>query len=259
MLASIYASLKRWAGQGVQVDTVISGENCTVRSSGLAASGLPEVELADCPLRLREVAENLVSNVATNGKAAPESLKIGKLIGARFVSPKQPLVETFRLIKSYADPDFLRIVDTEENSTAFPHRLVATHLCATADKTRSEALRLLLVSVEVWGRENTASNAALGDFELNPNNFWSWVDLGTALADAQELDEAILRWKIAACVWPRGGKLYAGRMLERSKSRPAWNSKEKAVLAFWQSVSNDSIKAWCAELGVGLTDLELTD
>jgi hypothetical protein len=251
--------LKRWVGPRVQVDTLTSGEGHILRSRGLVTSGLPEVEIADCPPRLREVAANLVSSVAANGASEPESLKVGKLIGARFVSPKQPLVETFRLIKSCADPHVLRIVDREENFTAFPHRLIATHLCATADKNRSEALRLLLVSVEVWGQENAASNAALGDFEVNPNNFWSWVDLGTALADAQELDEAILHWKIAACVWPRGGKLYANRMLERSRSRPAWNSKEKAVLAFWQSVSNDSIKAWCAELRVGLTDLELTD
>lgn len=256
MLREIYKAVKRLGGARVRVDVVPEGSHGVVRSSGLQEAGLPEVELSDCPLKLQDVARNLVLQIALNGLETPESLAAGKTIGGRFVRADQPLIEFFRLIGVGADSATLRIVDLDDNDGVFPHRPVATHLCATAGTSRREALRLLLVSIEVWPKEKAAANAALGDFELNPNNFWSWIDLGTVLSESGQVAEAISHWKTAVCMWPRGGKLYAGRMLARgSPSSPS----SRAVHDFWQSVTNDAIRNWAAELAVELPEAALAD
>jgi hypothetical protein len=234
------------------------GQHCVVRSSGLQEAGLPEVEIADCPLKLKDVASNLVVQIALNGRGTPESLAEGKTIGGRFVRRDQPLVEVFRLVRSDADSSTLRVVDLHSDGF-FPHRLVATHLCATAGASGRNALRLLLVSIEVWPQEKTASNAALGDYEFNPNNFWSWVDLGTTLSRSARIGDAMLHWKTAICMWPRGGKLYSGRMLGRGAPGSLSRAESRTVRDFWQSVTNDAIRNWCAELAVELPEAALAD
>lgn len=221
------------------------------------ATGLPEIEISDCPLHLKDVASNLVVQIARNGRNTPESLADGKTIGGRFVSSDQPLIEIFRLVRTKADPSALRVVDLQNGAESFPFRLMATHLCATAGAFPRDALRLLLVSIEVWPRENAASNAGLGDYEFNPNNFWSWIDLGTALSQADRMSDATAHWKIAVCMWPRGGKLYASRMAGRNARASLRRGSGPAVHEFWQSVSNDSIRNWCTELAVELPEVAL--
>jgi hypothetical protein len=137
--------------------------------------------------------------------------------------------------------------------------MISTHLCATAEENPDEALRLLLVSIEIWALEGEASIAPLADFEMNPNNFWSWLNIGTELSAIRKLEEAADHWKKAMCMWPRGGKHYASRMTERAKSRPAWNDKDRAELSFWQSVSNDAIRSWCQEFDIRLPEAALGD
>lgn len=242
--------VKRLRGTTVGVDVLPSGDCCVVRSNGLRQAGLPEVEISDCPLKLKDVVSNLVVQIALNGKDTPESLVEGKTIGGRFVRRDQPLIEAFRFVRGGADLLTLRAVDLDSNGV-FPHRLVATHLCATAGASSRDALRLLLVSIEVWPMDKMASDAPLGDYELNPNNFWSWIDLGTTLEKAGQWDEAILYWRTAVCMWPRGGKLYAARMLGRGSLGP--------VHDFWQSVSNNTIRSWSAALAVELPESVLVD
>jgi tetratricopeptide (TPR) repeat protein len=234
----------------VRAEVLPDGDLCIVRSKGLEEAGLPEIEISECPLKLQDVASNLVVQIALNGKDTPESLAEGKTIGGRFVRRDQPLIESFRLARISASSSTLRVTDLDGNGV-FPHRLLATHLCATAGASRRDALRLLLVSIEVWPKEKTASNAPLGDYELNPNNFWSWVDLGTTLAQAGRIEDAVLYWRTAACMWPRGGKLYASRMVVRGGTA--------AVHDFWQSLGNETIKNWCAELTVELPESALAD
>jgi hypothetical protein len=239
-------------GAGVRVDVFPEGGRCTVRSSGLAEAGLAEVEITDCPLRLQDVASNLVLQIALNGRDTPESVADGKVIGGCFTRPDQPVIEVFRLARMSADSLALRIVDVDDRDGMFPHHLVATHLCAAAGRSRDDALRLLLVSIEVWPKEKAASNAQLGDYELNPNNFWAWIDLGTIFSDAERTSDAIAHWKTALSMWPRGGKLYARRMVTRG-------SPNRATRDFWQSVTTDAIRSWCQELAVELPESALTD
>ena len=236
------------------VDISSGTDGWVVRSNGLRNAGLPEVEISDCPERLKEVASNLVLQIALNGKKDPASLAEGKTIGGRFANPDQPLIEGFRLVRANTDSSVLRVMDLTGVDTTFPRHLVATHLCSTAGTSRRDALRLLLVSIEVWPKERVSSNAALGDFEFNPNNFWSWVDLGTTLAHSKQKDEAIAHWKTAVCMWPRGGKLYATKMLARDSSKTTWAGTDRSEQDFWQSVTNDAIRSWCTELGVELPE-----
>ena len=254
MFKTLLSGLKVFAGAQVRVETLPAGVNFRVRSCELRGAGLPEVEIASCPARLCEVASSLVSHIATNGLKEPASMAAGKVIGGRFVSSNQQLIEIFRLDKVEADPAALRIVDLQDQDKGFPHRLVATHLCATAGSSRQDGLRLLLVSIEVWPKEKQASNSALGDFEYNPNNFWSWMDLGTALAQANQIDAAVAHWKTAVCMWPRGGKLYASKMMSKGQPAPGWGGKGHLPYEFWRSVSDDSIRLWCAQLDVKLTE-----
>lgn len=190
-------------------------------------------------------------SLAISSCRSPESLAEGKTIEGRFVRADQPLIDAFRLVRNGADSSTLRIVDLDDSDGNFPHRLVATHLCATAGTSRRDALRLLLVSIEVWPKEKSASNAALGDYEFNPNNFWSWIDLGTIFAETGRIDDAILHWKTAVCMWPRGGKLYASRMVGRGSNR--------AVHDFWQSITNEAIRNWSTELVVDVPESALAD
>jgi hypothetical protein len=243
--------------QRVRVEISHSGDKCRVSSIGLSDAGLPEVEISSCPARLKDVASNLVRQVALNGLKEPASLAEGKTIGGRFANANQPLIEIFRLVRTEGDAAILRIADLQAGDAIFPYRLVATHLCAAAGSTRRDARRLLLVSIEVWPKEKVASNAVLGDFEFNPNNFWSWIDLGTSLAQANQTDDAIVHWKTAVCMWPRGGKLYAKRMLAKENS--GWGGRDRLQQEFWQSVTDDAIKVWCKELDVELPEAALDD
>ena len=259
MVRRIIEAVKRLGGIRVRVDIIPDGAHCIVRSNGLRGVGLPEVEISDCPSRLKDVASNLVLQVARNGRDIPESIAEGKTIGGRFMRADQPLIESLRLVRSETDPFVLRIVDLDDNKGAFPHRLIATHLCATAGASPRDRLRLLLVSIEVWPREKSASNSDLGNYEFNPHNFWSWIDLGTAFSRAGRIDDAIAHWKIAVCMWPRGGKLYATRMLARSTSSNWSSPSSDTTRDFWSGVSNDSIREWCAELAVDLQESALLD
>lgn len=182
-----------------------------------------------------------------------------RLLGGRFARADQPLIEFFRLISIGAETPTLRIVDLDDNDGVFPCHLVATHLCVAAGASRRDALRLLLVSLEVWPKEKVASNAALGDYELNTNNFRSWIDLGTIFSETGRIDDAISHWKTAVCMWPRGGKQYAGRIIERGSPNPHSGASSRAVHDFWQSVTNDAIRNWSAELGVELPESALAD
>ncbi len=256
MFTKLLGELKSLAGRPqVRVDALPAGSDYKVTSCGLRDAGLPEIEIARCPTRLCEVASSLVSHVAKGGLMEPSSIASGKIIGGRFVSSDQQLIEIFRLEEIEVEPAAaLRIVDLQDQDQGFPHRLVATHLCATAGTARREALRLLLVAVEVWPKEKNVSNAPLGDFEMNPHNFWSWIDLGTTLAQSNQIDQAIANWKTAVCMWPRGGKLYASRMLSKGQPAPGWGGKGHLPHEFWQSVSDDSIRLWCAQLDVELIE-----
>lgn len=257
MLKKLLSELKSLAGSPVRSQALRVGDNLSIRSHGLSEVGLPEIEVADCPERLCEVASNLVLKIAAIGISEPASIKAGKKIGGRFVSPDQQLIEIFRLSEFQTDPALLRVVDLQDQSLGFPHKLVATHLCATAGSSQRDALRLLLVSVEVWPREKKSSNAALGDFELNPNNFWSWIDLGTTFSQSNQVDNAIAHWKTAICMWPRGGKLYANKILSKEHPVPGWGGKGELTYEFWRSVSDQSIKHWCAELEVEISHEQL--
>jgi hypothetical protein len=190
--------VRRLSGSKMRAEVLPAGDRCIVRSKGLEEAGLPEIEISDCPVKLKDVASNLVMQIALNGKDTPESLADGKTIGGRFVSRDQPLIEIFRLARTGTSSSALRVTDLHSNGV-FPYRLLATHLCVTAGANTRDALRLLLVSIEVWPREKTASNAPLGDYEFNPNNFWSWVDLGTTLAQAGRIEDAIVHWTTAVC------------------------------------------------------------
>lgn len=258
MLREIYRAAKRLGGARVRVDVFPDGNRSVVRSSGLGDVGLPEVEISDCPSNLQDVASNLVLQVALNGRNTPESLTEGKTIGARFARADQPLIEIFRLIRIGAGSSVLRIVDLDDNNGVFPRCLVATHLCVTAGMSRRDALRLLLVSIEVWPKEKAASNAASGDYEFNPHNFWSWIDLGTIFSKSGRIDDAVLHWKTAVCMWPRGGKLYAGRMVGRSSSN-LLSASNREVHDFWKSITNDAIRNWCEELAVELPESALAE
>jgi hypothetical protein len=250
--------VRRLSGTRVRADVLPDGDRCAIRSTGLQEAGLPEVEISDCPSTLKDVASRLVVQIARNGMATPESLVEGKTIGGRFVRRDQPLIEVFRLVRAGTEGSILRVIDLDGDGI-FPHRLLATHICATAGASRHDALRLLLVSIEVWPKEEVASNAGSGDYEFNPNNFWSWIDLGTSLSRAGRIGDAILHWKTAVCMWPRGGKLYAGRMLGRGAPGSLSSAASRAVHDFWQSVTNDAIRNWCAELAVELPESALED
>jgi hypothetical protein len=234
------------------VEELRSDGDFTLRSTGLREAGLAEVEIASCPQRLAQVATAIVTGVARVGIETPDAIADGKTIGGHFVRADQPLIESLRLIRVDDDSSVLRIVDREESDAGFPHRLVATHLCASAGASPSEALRLLLVAIEVWPKETTASNCALADYELNPNNFWSWIDLGTALSSVGQVGDAIAHWKTAICMWPRGGKLYASRVLARGEPRLTQGNSARVVHEFWRSVSTDAIRGWCEELAITL-------
>lgn len=259
MLRSIVSVVKRLAGTPVRVDIFQDGNRSVVRSRGLRAAGHPEVEISGCPSNLQEVASSLVMQIALNGKETPESLANGKTIGGRFAHIDQPLLESFGLLRVEENSSVLRIVDVGDSDGVFPRRLIATHLCATAGVSRRDSLRLLLVSIEVWPKEKVASTAGLADYELNPNNFWSWIDLGTVLSKTGKIDEAVLHWKTGVCMWPRGGKLYAKRMVERSSSSKSMGASSQAVNDFWKSVTSDTIRNWSSALAVELPESALMD
>lgn len=249
--------LRRLIGTRLRIEVLPIGDTCTICSNGLRSMGLPEVAISECPSKLKDVVSNLVLQIAQNGWETPASLMEGKTIEGRFVRANQSIVEVFRLVRAKQDDTALRVVDLE-NESIFPYRLIATHLCATAEFAGQEALRLLLVAIEVWPKQVLASDLPLADYELNPNNFWSWIDSGTALLDNGRLDDAILQWKTAACMWPRGAKLYASRMLRGSSTDPLQSPKQRAR-SFWRTVNNESIVAWCNELSVDLPDSALMD
>jgi hypothetical protein len=259
VLQAIHRVLKNLTGKNVRAEVCADGQRFIVRSRGMNEYRLPEVEISECPSNMTEVGSNLVLQIASNTRDAPESLQAGKAVGARFVRSDQQLIEAFRFVQASTDSKNLRIADLEEGRGKFPHRLFATHLCATAGVHPNEALRLLLVAIEVWPREPVASNAALGDYEYNPNNFWSWIDLGTVLSKAGRVEDAISHWKIGVCMWPRGGKFYSARMLAK-ESQSAWDAANKDVIdEFWRSVTNDSISGWCRTLAVTLPEAALAD
>lgn len=74
----------------MSVDTIPDGDRCLVRSNGLREVALPEVEIADCPLKLKDVASNLVVQIALMAKRHPSRSPKGKqLVDASFaeISP----------------------------------------------------------------------------------------------------------------------------------------------------------------------------
>jgi hypothetical protein len=259
VLRDIYKALRGLARVRILVDVVPSGSKVVVRTNGLAQDGLPELEIVECPLHLQDVAKNLVQQLASHARDTPESLADGKTIGSRFARPDQQLLEACRLARSEATPPTLRIVDLESNGRMFLRNLIATHLCATASTSAIEQLRLLLVAIEVWPKEGVASNAPLGDYELNPNNFWSWIDLGSVFEQRGELNDALVQWKTAVCVWPRGGKTFATRMLKQEAAASSSTPSQRVTQDFWRSVSNDTIRIWARELDVELPDAVLAD
>lgn len=259
VLRDIYKALRKSGGVPIRVEVLPNGSNVVVRSNGLAELGLPEVEIAGCPLHLQDVAKNLVRQFALNGRDEPEAVTEGKTIGSRFARSDQVLLEAFRLERSDASSPTLRIVDLENNGRVFPRNLIATHLCATASASPRDQLRLLLVAIEVWPKQSVASNAPLGDFELNPNNFWSWIDLGTLLVQGGQISDALAHWKTAICMWPRGGKMYAARMSGREAANSPGSASPRAVADFWRSVTDGAIQAWACELAVELPELTLAD
>lgn len=253
MLKNIFKVLAQFGHIDVRTDVFPTGDCCLVRSNGLSKMNFPEIEISDCPTHLKDVASNLILKIAQNCMNNPESLAENKTIGGHFVKNNQPVIEAFRFVNAFSETSTLRVVDLDDKEEGFPHRLVATHLCATAGASRRDQLRLLLISVEVWPMEKVASNAALGDYEFNPNNFWSWIDLGTALSQTGKIDDAVDQWKTAICMWPRGGKLYASRMIARG----AKNGLASVAVDFWRSVTDDAIRNWCVELGVELPEVAL--
>jgi len=106
--------------------------------------------------------------------------------------------------------------------------------------------------------EKVASNAALGDFRFNPNNSWSWIDLGTVRSQSGQMTEAIAYWKTAVCMWPRGGKLYASRILDPGSTSARTGIEKHDIYEFWQSVKDANIKNWCLELAVDLDESALS-
>ena len=50
------------------------------------------------------------------------------------------------------------------------------------------------------------------------------------------------------CQWPRGGKLYASRMLSQGALTYLGDASRQTVRDFWQSVTNDAIRQWCMEV-----------
>ncbi len=229
-----------------------------VRSSGLRRSGLPEVEVSSCPHHLTDVAIELVRSIACNGLSCHSSLMNGKTVGGRFVHSDQVVVELFRLVSRADDPNVLQIVDVAQDRADFPHRLFATHLYAAAGRQHGEEIRLLLVSVETWPLERVASVSPLPDYELNPNNFWSWTDLGTRFSQAGMSKEAFEHWKNAVCMWPRGGKMYAAKMLSKCAAGRADGDVVDSS-AFWRSVNDDNIREWCEERNIILPESALLD
>jgi hypothetical protein len=259
VLRVIQRILEQLFTKRLHIEVRADGERFVVRSHGLNEYKLPEIEIADCPERLTEVARNLVLQTARNSKNTPESLQAGKTIAAKFVRSDQSLIEAFRFVHAGTEARDLRIVDLQDGHGTFPNHLVATHLCATAGVRPNEALRLLFVAIELWPMEKTASNTALGDYEYNPNNFWSWIELGTVLFKAGRTEDAITHWKTGVCMWPRGGKFYGARMLAK-KSHAEWDAGRRPLQdGFWSSVTNDSIGEWCRALAVTIPEAALKD
>jgi hypothetical protein len=237
----------------LSVDVTPHRDLCTVRSRGLSADRLPELEIAACPQRFQEIAGNLLLQIARKGKDLPDALRAGETIEGRFVRADQPVIESFQLIRVGTDDDVLRVVDRDDETRLFPNHLIATHLYANSRAHPAHSLKLLLVAVEAWPMEKAASNATASDYKLNPHNFWSWIDLGTALLKKGNETETLAHWKIAVCMWPRGGRRFARQFLEQ-------DSLKKSVSDFWRSALEPGvIRQWCVELGVTAEEASLRE
>ena len=243
----------------IKLDVRPSGEQlCVIRSAGLAQRGMPELEINSCPVHLVRYGSEVILQIAANGLQIAGSLADGKIVGGHLVHPQQDFLERCRLVQRTGPAEVvLRVCDVESSDVdECPRRLLAAHLCALGSLGGAESALHFRLATEEYPIVRAASNAPLSESELNPNNFWAWEGLGSWRAEILRLEDAVSAWKAAVCRWPRGGKFIAGRMAHELETLADTPSRA-ALMNFWNSLSDDSIRAWGLELGIEIEDVTL--
>jgi len=191
-----------------------------------------------------------VLQLAANIFRTPQALAQGKIVGGRFVHPEQDLIEHCKFVELRAGghPVF-RICDVEaSNDGESPLRTICTRLCVFGSRGGVDAREHLLLATAWYPPMFVAANKPLNESELNPNNFWSWVELGNVHAQDLRMDEAFKSWRQAACRWPRGVKHIACRMAhEFAKVVEIPDIESQRAVTFWQSLSNEQIAFFARE------------
>jgi hypothetical protein len=168
-----------------------------VHTHGLAALGLPEIELVGVPLSMRGFAHGILFDIMgymkTQKAIGPDEHIAGALVHAE---QRAAHYTTSRLIDRPDDPahsGFLRFVDYKrEAATGFPKRLFAAHIVALGELERSAVARerssRMALSVHPGDEEEWRAQS---DPSLNPGNWVSWDTLGHALCDQGRIEEGL--------------------------------------------------------------------
>lgn len=184
-----------------------------IHCHGMTRWGLSNIEFVDVPYDLGGYAHGILFDVVGYMKAV-KPVKADEDLGGCFVSGQQIVAHrcSFRSVRRDDEPvdkDFLRVVDIGQPvDSGFPRKLFAAHLLALAGTCRNpaRAVPLLKRSVEIFPGDYEQNPQTENAAVENPNNFFSWESLGSALYSIGERDEGLRCLREAAARWPFGAE-----------------------------------------------------
>jgi hypothetical protein len=174
-------------------------------------------------------------------------IQANESIGGCFNSPEQVVWHqaTLRAVPSPSSghENALRVVDIDATAEdGFPKKLFAAHLIAMSDdvKSISERIKLLQRAVEIYPGPEEGANEPLHMSGHNPNNYFGWEALGTALVEAGRAQESLHAFEKAAVRWPVGAVTFAEGIREAIAAGRLPDPTESVVSKFWSEYSDPS-------------------
>jgi tetratricopeptide (TPR) repeat protein len=103
--------------------------------------------------------------------------------------------------------------------------------------SNAEKIRLLRRATEIYPGAEESSREPLDQAGTNPNNYFGWEALGTALADAGDMEDALKAFQTAARRWPVQAASFAGEVRKAIDAGRLPNPSESPVSRFWFELS----------------------
>lgn len=224
-----------------------TGDRLWVHCHGMERWNLPNIEFVDVPVDLGGPCHGLLMAI-TGYMKFEKSIRVDENVGGCMESADQIVLHLATLRRSpcteSGHDNLLRVVDLGEPvESGFPRRLLAAHLIAMADNTRScpEQIRLLRRATEIFPGEPLSGPDSLSARGSNPGNYFAWDGLGTVYGTAGRTEEAVETLKTAVLRWPFGARHFAMNIQQDVATGKLSGSDPDPVLNFWRNVDVDEL------------------